>query len=304
MTFLSLTLPGGQMPQYLTPARYRTMGTGANLLSTADGVLANHIASASALVNAYCCVPAGYDFRGGTIVGEQHVWDVGNVKRSPSNRVWPFCRPIKTVSSLSIEITNNQSISFTQAGSLYHHATEGWVEPVDLALTSFGVFGYGILPNIGLRQPVARLNYTYGYDFYAEEVVTAQSGGFFLADNQFFTDEDIILIDANDDLVLPTDYTVNKTEGTVTMATPPTIGIEYTLSYHYKIPPAVVRATSMLVTDLIAAASLATTGVSILGSLKVEEVEIRSNTKTGFLNTGVHGAAASLLAPYVVRSMA
>jgi hypothetical protein len=289
------------MPQYLTPSRYRTMGTGVTLPS--DGVLLNHIASASALVNAYCCVPHGYDFRGGTVTGEQHVWDVGNIKRSPSNRVWPFNRPIKSVSSLSIEITNNQRISFSQEGSLYFHTTEGWVEPVDLALTTYGVFGYGILPNIGLRQPVAKIDYTYGYDFAAEEMVAAQSGGVFVADNQFFTDEDIVLADPAGDVVLPADYTVNKTEGIVTLNTPPDIGDVYTLVYHYKVPPAVSRATALLVTELAGAASIASSGLTGLSGIKVEEVELRQG-KTNFLTTGISGPAASLLAPFVVRSMA
>lgn len=289
------------MPQYLTPTRYRRMGTGVTI--TSDAVLSSHIASASALVNAYCCQPAGYDFRGGTVVGEQHVWDVGNVKRSPSNRVWPYNRPVKAVSSLSIEITNNQSISFTAAGSLYVHATEGWVEPVDLALTSFGVFGYGILPNIGLRQPVARLNYTYGHEFYAEDALAAESGGLMYADNQFFTDDAVVLKDAAGATIAAGDYEVDRTEGKITLDTPVTIGNRYTLAYYYKLPPAVMLATAMLVTDITAATSIASSGLSGLSAIKVEEVELRQS-KGNFLSSGVSVPAQSLLAPYVVRSMA
>lgn len=289
------------MPQYLTPARYRTMGTGVSLPN--DGVLANHIANASALVNAYCCVPAGYDFRGGSVTDEQHVWDTGNIKRSPSNRVWPFNRPVKTVASLRIEITNNQSILFNQANSLYVHSTESWVEPVDLALTTFGVFGYGILPNIGLRQPVAKLTYTYGYDFTAtDEALVTASGSTLYADNQFFTDANIVL-KKNSTVVSTANYTVNRTEGTVLLATPTVPGEEYTLTYHYKIPNAVARATAMLVTDVVGAASIASSGLSGLSGIKVEEVELRQS-KGNFLSSGIVGPAASMLAPYVVRSMA
>lgn len=289
------------MPSYLTPTRYRSMGTGVTLTSVTDGELASHIAHASALVNAYCSVPPGHDFRGGSVIGEAHVWDVGSLKRSPSNRVWPFHAPLKTATALRIEVTNNQTISFTEDESLYVHPTEGWIEPVTLALTTFGVFGYGILPNIGLRQPVAKIDYTYGYDFAAEETLVTASGTTLLADNQFFTDENIVL--KKNGTIMTTGFTVDRTEGTITLDTPTTPGEEYTLAYHYKMPSAIATATSMLVTQMLGAAAIATAGLTGLTSIKVEEVSL-SQSKAGFLYTGMSGPATLLLAPYVVRTMA
>lgn len=291
------------MPNYLTPARFRTMGTGISLTGKTDSELASHIAAASALVNAYCAVPIDHDFRGGTVVDEAHDWDPGSARVPGSFRVWPYHRPIRTVSSMEIEVTNNQRISFVNPDSLYVESSAGYVEPVDLALTSFGVFGYGILPNIGLKKPVAKLSYTYGWNLVSSDEFTAASGDdVFQLQDQFLTDDDLVVLQ-NGSLVLESDYSVNHTEGTVTLDAPSTIGDSITVGYHHKLPMAIARATAILVTEMLGAAAIASSGLSGLSGIRVKEVELRQS-KANFLGTGMSPLAAAFLAPYVVRVMA
>jgi len=289
------------MPNYLTPKRFRTLGSGAPLTGKTDAELSTHIAAASALVNAYCAAPAGHDFRGGSVTGETHAWDPGTVKTVGSFRVWPYHRPIQTVVSMEIEVTNNQRISFVNPDSLYVEPSMGYVEPVDLALTSFGVFGYGVLPNIGLKVPVAKLAYTYGWTFEAEEHIATASGTSELqAENQFWTDDDVVVV--KNGLTLPSgNYTLDRYEGTVTLSTPAAEGDEFVINYVHKLPTAIARATGVLVTEMIGAGSIAKAGLSGLSGIRVKEVELRQS-KASFIGTGMSPLAAAFLDPYVYRS--
>jgi hypothetical protein len=288
------------MPNYLTPKRYRSLGTGASLTGKTDSELSAHIAGASALVNAYCAAPAGHDFRGGSITDEAHAWDPGTVKTVGSFRVWPYHRPIKTVVSMEIEVTNNQRISFVNPDSLYVEPSMGYVEPVDLALTSFGVFGYGVLPNIGLKTPVAKLAYTYGWSFEAEEHIATASGTSELqAENQFWTDDDVVVV--KNGLTLSSGYTLDRYEGTVALDTPADEGDEFVVSYVHTLPTAIAHATGILVTEMLGASSIAKAGLYGLSGIRVKEVELRQS-KASFLGTGMSPLASAFLDPYVYRS--
>lgn len=289
------------MPNYLTPARYRTMGAGISLTGRSDAELSSHIATASALVNSYCCVPDGHDFRGGTVVDEPHIWDVGNVKRAGSNRVWPFHRPIKAVSSVHITVTNNQSINFDNPDSLYVNASEGWIEPVDLALTTFGVFGYGILPNIGLRQPVALVSYTYGRELAVDDTVVPASGALTIdLTSQFLTDDEVVVRKNGSPLL---GATVNRTEGQVTLPLAANGTDIYRVTATTSLPMAIARATALIATDLIGLSAIASSGLTGLSGIKVKEVELRQS-KASFAGQGMSAPVRMLLDPYVVRSMA
>jgi hypothetical protein len=294
------------VPDYLTPGRYRTLGSGVRLGGVSDTELLSHIQTASALVNGYTCQPSGYDFRGGAVVGEPHEWDLGNDYRAPSNRVYPFCRPIRTVSKLDIEVTKNQKISFANPDSLYVQEVEGYVEPVDLALTTFGVFGYGVLPNIGLRRPVARVDYEYGWLFdVTDEPVATVSGGLRTGD-QFLTDEEFIL-KKNGTEVDPDDYTLDRREGFITLeGGDPDPGDVYLATYQYPLDRAIARATGLVVTELVGAANVARVGLTGLASIKVEEVELRRLQSRSAGGTAIDyiAPAKTLLDRFIVRSIA
>ncbi len=286
---------------YLTPARYRTFGSGVSLDSKTDAEISSKIAAASAYVNSYCCVPVGHDFRGGTVIDEQHEWDPGTTRTHGTYRVWPYHRPIISVESLSIDVTKNQYITFGSPDSLYIQFTEGWVEPVDLSLTAFGVFGYGVLPNIGLHRPVAKISYTYGWDFAAVDEPVAVTSDALQAQNQFWTDAEVVL--KKNGIIETTGFDINRREGRITLDALPDPDDEFAVSYHYPLPFEIAQATSMIVTELFGSSSIAASGLTGLSGIKVEEVELRQS-RASFMATGISPAAAILLDPYVVRSMA
>lgn len=285
------------MPRYLTAQGFRTIGTGVDLSSTTDPVIEQHIATASALVNVACAAPPGHDFRGGTVTGERHAWDIGNKYRPGSNRVYPFHRPISAVDELRIYISNTPSVTLNDQ-KLFVEPIEGYVEPVSLVVTTIGAIPVGSLPLIGLRVPVAQIDYTYGWDFTAtDELLTTVSGSELRGTNQFwFTDEDVVL-KKNNVIVDPGDYTINYIEGTITPDVFDTTA-RYTATYHYPLPDAIPQATAIICADLIGYTNINASGLSGLSGIRVEEIELRQSSRAGFIATPISPAAQALLAPY------
>lgn len=285
------------MPRYLTAQGYRAIGLGVDLSSVLDTTLERHIATASALVNTTCAAPPGHDFRGGTITGEAHAWDVGNKYRPGSNRVYPFHRPITAVDQLTIEISNVPSVTLDDT-KLYVEPIENYIEPIGLVVTTIGVIPLTSLPLIGLRVPVAKVNYTYGWNFTAtDELLTTQSGSALRGANQFWlTDEDVEL-KKNGSVAATSDYSVNYTEGYITpVSFDPTA--TYTATYHYPLPTDIARATAIIMSDLIGYTNINASGLSGLSGIRVEEIELRQSSKAGFISLPISPAAQVLLAPY------
>lgn len=280
----------------MTPKRYRTLGTGVSL-PTADSDLLPSLTAASAMVNSYCAAPVDHDFRGGSITSEQHPWDIGNQWHMGTTKVYPYHRPIKSVGQLQIDVTNIQHVTIA-SNELYANKVEGWVEPVVLALTTVGMFGMTILPGVGLREPVARLDYDYGWAFSSSnEELTSVSEGTLQALNQFWLDDPVPII-KKDGAVLPnTQYSVDGTEGIVTVSSYESTAI-YTADYSYPLPLPIARATAMIATDIIGQSAIAAAGLLGMSGLRVEEVELRQSSKVGLYTTPVNGAAQLLLAPY------
>lgn len=282
---------------YITPGRFRALGLGVDLSSTTDGTLWAHSATATALVNSFTAAPDGHDFRGASVTNESHSWDVGNVYRPGSHRVYPFHRPVKSASRIQIQVTDTQTITMSGT-ALYVHLVEGYVEPISLAVTTAGVFGLSIIPNIGLRVPVAKVDYEYGYEFTAtDEMLVTTSGTTLRAQNQFWlTDEDVV-IKKNGVAEAEGNYTLDRTEGTVVMDAYDS-SASYTATYVYPLPTAIQRATAIIMADLIGYGNINASGLSGLSGIRVEEIELRQSSKAGFISVPLSPAAQALLAPY------
>ena len=280
---------------YLTPTRYRNMATGVDLSETSDADLYARLTAASALVNTQCNAPLGYSFLGGSVLGEKHNWQTGNVYKQPSGRLWPYMRPLISASLLRINVTNTQYVDFID-DQMYVQTELGYVEPVAAPNTTAL---FTSVPPWLLSSPVASLDYEYGFhNQVTDEPMVTLSGGILQAANQFlFTDEDFEL--KKDGVVVsPTDYDVDYTEGLVTPDTPPA-GESFTASYHYKLPPGIAQAVALITTDLGGTAAIAAAGMLGLSGIKVEEVELRQSSKINFAVQPVNAAARIYLAPYL-----
>lgn len=283
---------------YLTPKRYRSLGTGVDLTGLSDADILPSLIVASAMVNSCCNTPTDHDFRGGTITNEQHTWDVGNQWKLGSNRVYPFHRPVKTVSQMRIDITNTQYLLLDDPTKLYINTVEGWVEPVALSLTSIGLFGGSVLPSVGLREPVAKIDYTYGWEFAVSgEELTSYSEGVLQAINQFWFDSPVPVIYKNGTTLPSNQYEINLNEGIVTVSSYDSAAI-YAADYSHPLPTSVARATAMVATDVMGQSAIAGAGMLGLSGIRVEEVELRQSSKVGLYTTPVNGAATLLLTPY------
>jgi len=281
---------------YLTHKRFRTLGTGLTLPDS-DADLLPSLTVASAMVNTYCAAPVDHDFRGGSISQEQHDWQIGNQWKMGTVKVYPYHRPIKTVGQLQIDVTNIQHVTIP-ANEMYVNKVEGWVEPVVLAITTVGMFGMTILPGVGLREPVARLDYDYGWSFTANnEPLASMSEGTLQALSQFWLDEPTPVIKKNGATLPSNQYTIDFNEGIVTVSGYDSTAA-YSATYGYPLPLPLARATAMVATDVIGQAAIATAGLLGLSSIKVEEVQITQSSKIGLYETPVNGAAQLLLAPY------
>jgi len=290
------------MLRYLTPLRYRSQGTGVDLSAKTDTELAAHIDAASALVNTWCAVPDGHSFRGGTITGEKHRWEIGNVYKSGTQRIWPFHKPVKSVSALEIQVTNTQKITFS-GGNLYLNEYDGYVEPIALGVTTAGMFGWAILPNVGMATPVGVVDYTYGRSLQATDEELYTYSGQLLAGNQFWETGQPVTIKKNG-TIQTTGFTLDYEEGTVTVSGGALPSDIWTATYTYPLPPGIARATGLVVGDLLGQSAIAAAGLIGLSGIKVEEVELRQSARVSFAVQPINAAAATLLAPYRYVSIA
>ena len=280
---------------YLTPTRYRAMGTGIDLSGMSDATLQSILQASSAAVNAYCHVPEGYSFHGGHVIDEEHLWNVSTQWRArPSNRVWPYMRPLLEVESLRINVTRTQYVDFTPQQIFVHHAL-GYLEPVAVPAT---MALYTSVPPWLLSAPVATVTYDYGFnESITDETLTALSGGILQGAHQFwFTDEEVIL-KRNGVTVSGSAYDIDYDEGTITPDTAPGTDI-FEASYKHHLPYGIVAATSLITTDMLGQSNIAASGLLGLSGIKVEEVELRQSAKINFQVQPVNAAAQLHLGPY------
>jgi hypothetical protein len=282
---------------YMTPARLRSIGSGIDLVGISDLALRSLCDEASAMVDTYCNVPLlpqRHSFLGGTITNEKHNWDIGTDQQYGTRRFWPWHTPIKDVLAFRIDVTNSQHVDIVtetdsvSRQSMYVNESSGYVEVVALAVTSIGVFGSGLVPNLGLARPVGVMKYTYGYDFdevdeplmveVLDDIEATTSDSVmpdtYRAQNQFWdlTVTPVVKIDGV--TKTPTsDYTFNSIEGTVKLVTP-TAGL-VTLTYRHNLPGAVAAATGETIVYLLGQRELASKGMEPLEEVHLGELSVR-----------------------------
>ena len=280
---------------YLTPDRYRTLGTGVDLSGTTDAELRTILTNASQMANRAAHAPINYSFLGGTVTEEEHQWMVGNksIKR-PSGRIWPFFRPVREVSNLRINVTRTQYIDFDDQ-QIFTQTDLGYTEPVAAPNTTAL---FTSVPPWLLTSPVAYVDYTYGFSFdVVDEPMTSYSS-YLMADNQFWFSEEDVALKKNGAVMDPGDYTVNYTEGTIVPDSMFTDDDEFLVSYSHKLPPDVKAAVQLIATDLTGSVAIAAAGLLGLSGMKVEEVELRQSSKVNFAVTPVNPAAQAYMGPY------
>lgn len=200
------------MLPYITPERYNAMGFGATAQD--DATLRSFIHRASLAVDRYVSapmVPTRFSFRGGTVVDEEHRFSLGNtINEHPTRIVWPNCTPLKSVSAFSVWVTATQHVDFN-TDELF--ITKDNFHLTSINLTSAGLFGAIAVPVLGLKEPISKTTYTYGYDFAAVDEVLSGDSTYtvYRAVNQFWNDEDVTV--KKNDVAITTGFTVNKTEG-------------------------------------------------------------------------------------------
>lgn len=289
---------------YLSVSRYRAAGFGITPPED-DAELRAVLARASSLVDVYCGIPmqpSRHDFRGGTITGEQHAWNLATWTSMGSRRVYPIHRPIRAVTGFRVKFTNDYQVAIAPS-NLYIQKIEGWVEVVSLAAVVTGIYPVGV--NFGLYTPVAEIDYTYGYSFsIADELLYVTDGNTFQGSRGYWEADPEIKVDG---VVVNSGFTVDLDEGEVTFDVAQSATARVTASYSYTLPDAFPEATGIVATQLLGEGSLAAKGMSGLSSLKVAEVAL-ARTNRGALSLAAEDlipvAASGLLAPFVFRSVA
>lgn len=262
---------------YLTPTQLRAMNLGVDLSSWTDVQLASVIARASAAVNSYTGapgIPVPHDFKGGSITAETHTWHIDEYDTNPTRRIFPYHRPLLTITSMRLYPTKTQFVEFS-ASELYYELSEGWIEPASANLTSYGLWGAAMYPALGLWEPHSQIDYTYGRRFPTAEriyldTVTNQwraSAGFWSAD--------AVTVSVNEVLRVG-NYTVDRTEGTVLFSSPlPAGGDAIDVTYTGTLHPNIALATGIIAADRVAQKNLLAAGFPPgIRSFKVAEVAV------------------------------
>jgi hypothetical protein len=296
---------------YLTPERFRTMGFGIDLSdpeSPNDIEIRSVIQRATAAVNAYCCVPMvpqQFDFRGGSIVGEAHEWSVSAYDQPRPYRYWPVCQPVKTVDQFRIYATPNVYTEIAVA-DMFINNNQSYIEVSSLVLTQYGIFGAGVVQTlIGMYNPVAKANYTYGWEFsVTDEILEPTDAWTYRAQNQFWIGTPTVELDG---VVQSTGFTFDATEGTVTFAAPLTPSNLVTCSYTYPLPPAIAQATGMIATDILGERLMAARDMIGVAEITAGEITIRRQRSGGSAASAsvpaISTSAASMLSPFIFQTV-
>lgn len=295
---------------YVHPKRFKKMGLGISLTGIPDHEIREHLATAAVAVDSFCNVPTypqRHSFKGGTIVNEQQGW-TDHYRR----RVYPLHTPIKEVSSIRIDATNNLYVDFTP-DDYYVNVLEGYVELINFALTKVGIWGNAGVPSLGLSQPVALISYSYGRSLLAvdEEMVAlpAESGeedwSEYMALNGYWDSDATVTIKKNGTALDPDDFSVDYDAGFVTLTSAATESDELTASYTHKVPWEIARANALGAASFIGESKLAAKGMTGIESIEVEEVRLRRIGSRSGAERGIAlpAVAQDLLAGYVFMTM-
>jgi hypothetical protein len=159
----SWTTIRGRTLGYLTAEEFRsyqmgdlTDSSGADL---SDQTIDSFISVASRLADSY----VGYSFAYRQTT-ERHVWN------QKSRRVYPKERPIVSVSSFKVYVSNQQNAEFT-VNDTFVNADRGYVEITSLANVTYSLFP--AIVALGLVEPVAEITYVHGYQYTPSDIKDA-----------------------------------------------------------------------------------------------------------------------------------
>jgi hypothetical protein len=281
------------------------MGQGVDLSEIDDQTLSSHLQIASALVNSHCSVPTDFDFRGGTVTGEDHEWKTGNYMWPGSEVVYPKHPPLRTLTEFKIYVSNVHYLN-VDVNQVHYHESENKLEPV-MAAASLGVWTVSAIPVAGFREPSAHISYEYGHIYDATDEQMFNDGGKrWRGQNQWWdsTTPPVIKVKGNviDDQYLTYDYdegTVEIDDDALTALDVAWDEVDYvTGTYKYKLPTNIGLATSIITTSLLGQQAIAAKGLQGLSGLRVEEVEIRQSRDAQLARDQIPGNADILLVPF------
>lgn len=297
---------------YLSANRYALSGAGIDLSNIPAVTMRSVLRQASNMVDQFCNaakLPTPFDFRGGTVMNELHIFPIPNplVAYPGSRRVFVYQRPLRTVTGFSIEFTTNYRIELSVASDIFVNTTEGWCEIVASQPTIIGYppIGYWY----GMYQPLAKLSYTYGYQFpQVGDVCEAGSPTLYFATYGSWDAVAAVEVQIDGSVVDSSTYRVNRADGTIAFTTAPTPNTEVTVSYMATLPDAIAQATGIIATDLFAK-SRNMARMPGLSSMKVAEISLtrltgdrgRYTTKNGI---SIPEDAAVLLGSFALGSAA
>lgn len=295
---------------YLSTNRYLSGGYGIDTTGYTRASLRNILVRATTSVNRYCGAPSqpqAFDFRGGVVTGEQHQWPYVDrlLMAAGSRRVYLNQRPVQTVTQFVLRMAKNYTYTIDPATSLVVNSIEGYAEVVALAPNIIGYFPIGW--NFGLWNPIAEVDYTYGwtFDVVGDECEAETTKLFTASHGNWSATAPIVYID--NVVVAPGDYNINTDDGSVLFDTAPTPGTTVTVDYTYTLPDAISQATGIIATALIAESRVAQRGMIGLQSLRVAEVAITAlqpGQMTSRNGVTIPASAASLLGGFTIGSAA
>lgn len=294
---------------YMTPQKFRVAGYGNDLSGIDDAELNAILVRSSAAVNGYCAAPTlpqPHDFRGGTIIGEQHTWVLGSELVPATRRYRPWHQPVDEVEAFRINVTEGQFIDI-DPDDMFVNNSAGWVEIVALTL---GVGVFPIVANLTMTTPVAEMDYTYTRRFTVTgERLVDTDGQTFRAENQFWLADPAPVVKKNG-VIQTVDFTLDPIEGAVIFSSNLAVGDVVTLDYTYSLPPQIAEATGIIASAFLSEKALTMKGMAGLLEIQVNEVRLRRPMPTALLAREastvlqVPPDAAIMLAPYVFRSVA
>jgi hypothetical protein len=260
---------------YLTPARVATMGLGVDLSDVAAVALRAICTRATATIDAVCAVPRlpqKYDFRGGVVTGERHIWVIDPDERPHPNRVFPSRDPIVSVERFDIKIDNVNKVAI-EPSTIVIHNEGGYLEASTLLLSQFGVFGAGIVPYIGTYQQVVEIDYTYRYEFVVvDEEAEFSDGKTYQCANQFWlAGADVVVKVDGVTKTVTTDYEVEAFEGRIKFVENQPADAIVTVSYTYTLPWEISQAAALLVAEELGSIDVRKSGLTGLDSLRVTQ---------------------------------
>jgi hypothetical protein len=294
----------------MTPRRFRIGGYGIDASSTI--ALRSALVRATAKVDTYtngALHPSKFDWRGGSVTGEQHSWQVPDplLTDAGSRRVYPIGTPVRSCTGFIISFTENYRIELNTATDLFINSGSGYIEVIASQPTIIGFPPVGYW--FGLYQPVVTLDYSYGYRFdVTDDVCEADSPLVYWASYGQWLAGGTVTIKVAGVTIDPSDYTLDLNDGRITFAASaePVPDEEVTASYAYTCPPAVAEATALIAVDELGRSRIAQRGMIGLASIKVAEVSLTQMNPGSYTTrngVSIPESAATLLSGFTRKSI-